>query len=200
MEYCQTCRHSCLHTKAAQKSKRIICRCLPAMMDVIRQDQGWALSRVAGWRALVTEWKTVPSLCLHTPQDPLEWHLACKAWWNKGLFSSDNWEYFCVHYNTCAGLIKCNCFEFESGKVEFQRGYILLMTKLPTWDYCSSSVLLLLQFLTHPFSWHLQSLHIFDNYIKFGLHVYIEPLYVWHMFDIVSPYIYFTETCNMKSN
>lgn len=53
---------------------------------------------------------------------------------------------------------------------------------------------------TPSFGWHLKSLHIFDIYIKFGLHVYIGPLY-YSMFDIsLISHIYFTETCNMKSD
>lgn len=53
-------------TPETQKSKCIISHCAPAMMDVIQQDQGCAPGWVDGWRALVTEWKTVLSLCLHS--------------------------------------------------------------------------------------------------------------------------------------
>lgn len=55
-----------LCTPETQKSKCIISHCAPAMMDVIQQDQGCAPGWVDGWRALVTEWKTVLSLCLHS--------------------------------------------------------------------------------------------------------------------------------------
>lgn len=107
------------------------------------------------------------------PQDALEGHLACEAWWNKGLFSSNNWEYFCMYYNTCAALIIKLIIkaEFEKQKNRISEGSV--NASLHTSYEKTSNTRLLFKFciisltiLNPSFSWHLKSLHIFDNYIK----------------------------------
>lgn len=102
------------------------------------------------------------------PQDPLEWHLACEAWWNKGLFSSDSWEYFCMHYNTRSALIKCNCLEFEKQKKLNFRGvpecicYTLVIKKTSNTRLLFKFCIISFTILNPSFNWHLNSTHIWQ--------------------------------------